>query len=301
MKLFHFPTQCTTAFIHTKVCYLRTQIINYCSPMKNILTKNALVINDGLQQFSLQQIVSEEPLQININGKAFTVAMRTPGQDDELTRGLLFTEGIIQKNSDVEYLEELFHNEESFPFAVTVRIAYFDEKEFMRTGIANASCGICGKREWNLGRVTQENKSSNLTLNLQNIKVMRKAMQQNQLLYQLTGGCHAAAFFDNQYQTLCVFEDVGRHNAVDKGIGFLLKNDLLKKAEILFLSGRISFEILYKAYSVGVCFILAISAPSSMSIQYAEKYGICIIGFCRDNKATVYSCQEKYSNELALL
>lgn len=269
--------------------------------MKNIFTKKALEICDGSQQFTNQQIISEEPLQININGNAFTVAMRTPGQDDELTRGLLYTEGVIQKNADIEHLEELFHHGEVFPFAVAVRITNFDEKEFMRTGIANASCGICGKKEWKPSRYTQEKRPSALTLNLHHIKIMRKAMQQNQPLYQLTGGCHAAAFFDDQYQTLCVFEDVGRHNAVDKGIGFLLKNDLLNKTKILFLSGRISFEILYKAYSIGVSFILAISAPSSMSIQYAEKFGVCIIGFCRDNKATVYSCQEKYSNELALL
>lgn len=266
--------------------------------MKNYIAQKALEIQNDSMQSTLQEIISEEPLQININGKPFTISMRTPDHDDELTRGLLFTEGVINKNADIEHLEILYRHEETTPFAVTVRVLHYDEQAFMRTGIANSSCGICGKKEWNLNRLSLEQKPSTLTINLQKIISLRNAMQQNQILFKKTGGCHAAAIFDNQFQILCSFEDVGRHNAVDKGIGFLLKNDLLDKAKILFLSGRISFEILYKAYGVGISFILAISAPSSMSIQYAEKYGICLIGFCRENKATVYSCQEKFSNEL---
>jgi FdhD protein len=274
--------------------------ITYCSLMKNLVKSKILEIKGDEVQFSNQHIISEEPLQININGKPFTIAMRTPGHDAELTRGLLYTEGVIQNNSDIEHLEKLYHPNENIPFAVTVRIAQYDEIEFMRTGIANASCGICGKKELNLNRFSQQKTPLPLSINLSQIKLLRDYMQQHQPLFQLTGGCHAAAIFDEQYSTLCVFEDVGRHNAVDKGIGFLLEKQLLAKAKILFLSGRVSFEILYKAYSVGISYILAISAPSSMSIQYAEKYGICIIGFCRDNNATVYSCQEKFSNEPVL-
>lgn len=269
--------------------------------MENQTNHRTLEINGDSVQGANQTIIKEEPLQININGKPFTIAMRTPGHDEELTRGLLYTEGVIQSNSDIEHLEELFHPNEKMPFAVTVRIAQYDEIEFMRTGIANASCGICGKKELNLNRFSQNTTSSLISITLQQIKNLRDSLQQNQPLFQLTGGCHAAAFFDDLCQTLCVYEDVGRHNAVDKGIGYLLKNQLLANAKILFLSGRVSFEILYKAYSVGIAYILAISAPSSMSISYAEKYGICIIGFCRDNRATVYSCLEKFSNEQVLI
>ena len=88
------------------------------------------------------------PLQININGKPFTIAMRTPGHDLDLTRGLLFTEGVIKDNDEIENIEELFHAGVTIPFAVTVRIDHFDENEFMRTGISSSSCGLCGKKEW---------------------------------------------------------------------------------------------------------------------------------------------------------
>lgn len=260
----------------------------------NLKRINALQIKENTLHKNLENIISEEPLQININGKPFTIAMRTPGNDLELTRGLLYTEGVIKTNSEIEHIEELFHAGMESPFAVTVRLAHYDENEFMRTGISNSSCGICGKKEWNNNRIALTETQLTFKLRIEQIKLLREKMIQGQNLFRKTGGCHAAAFFDDKCHSLCVFEDVGRHNAVDKGIGFLLNNAQISKSKILFLSGRISFEILYKAYSVGIVYILAISAPSSMCIEYAEKYGICIIGFCRDDKATIYSKQEEF-------
>ena len=241
-----------------------------------------------------EEIIAEEPLQININGKPFTVAMRTPGDDIHLTSGLLFSEGIIKNYSDIENIEELFHAGDKAPFAVTVKLPQFDENEFLRTGISNASCGMCGKKEWQVARFHKGKIATKFELDINKIQDLREQMIKKQNQFHKTGGCHAAAFYDDQYCIICLFEDVGRHNAVDKGIGYLLENRLNLKAKILFLSGRISFEILYKAYCVGIPFILAISAPSSMCIEFAEEYGICVIGFCRDNKATVYSCTEKF-------
>ena len=135
-------------------------------------------------------------------------------------------------------------------------------------------------------------------MDLNQFKNLRDQMIQNQVLFKKTGGCHAAGFYDGQYRLQCLFEDVGRHNAVDKGVGFLLSKNLITESKILFLSGRISFEILYKAYGVGISVILAISAPSSMCIEFAEEYGICVIGFCRENKATVYSCIEYFEGKI---
>lgn len=247
------------------------------------------------QQAVDELVASEEPLQININGLPFTVAMRTPGDDIHLTRGLLYSERIIKDGSEIEHLEELYHPGENIPFAVTVRLTHFDEKEFLRTGISSSSCGMCGKKELKEARFHQGKIKTNFTIDIEKIKDLREQMIKHQNLFQKTGGCHAASFFNGEYQLQCLFEDVGRHNAVDKGVGFLLSNNLVSESKILFLSGRISFEILYKAYGIGIPVILAISAPSSMCIEFAEEYGICVIGFCRENKATVYSCIEKYN------
>ena len=256
---------------------------------------NALQIKASNRQLALEEIILEEPLQININGMPFTVAMRTPGDDIFLTRGLLFSEGIIKDNSEIKHIEELFHQDDTIPFAVTVRLDNFDEKEFLRTGISNASCGMCGKKELKEARFHRGKIKSNFSLDINKINYLTEQMNKRQNLFHKTGGCHAAVFYDAHYELQCLFEDVGRHNAVDKGIGFLLANGLISKTKILFLSGRISFEILYKAYCADIPVILAISSPSSMCIEFAEEYGICVVGFCRENKATVYSCIEKFT------
>ena len=260
-------------------------------------TQKALQFLGSDSNITREEIATEEPLQININGVPFTVAMRTPGDDLHLTRGLLFSERIIKDCAEIENMEELYHPGESIPFAVAVRLTHFDEKEFLRTGISSSSCGMCGKKELKAARFHQGKINSKFKFEINQIKSLHDQMIQNQPLFKKTGGCHASGFYDGQYRLLCLFEDVGRHNAVDKGVGFLLDKNLVSEAKILFLSGRISFEILYKAYAIGIPVILAISAPSSMCIEFAEEYGISVIGFCRENKATVYSCLDNFASK----
>ena len=118
---------------------------------------------------------------------------------------------------------------------------------------------------------------------------MTQLMQEHQPTFAATGGCHGAAAFNLKGSLLCAFEDIGRHNAVDKVIGWLLQNNQLPQAQVMHVSGRVSYEIVNKAYMAGIPFLLAVSAPSSLSVELAETWGISLIGFCRDGRATVYS------------
>jgi FdhD protein len=162
--------------------------------------------------------------------------------------------------------------------------------EGRRTAIASASCGVCGTREPADIEVYGPPlpRNDGVTLDLREIDELRSQMHDSQPLFRATGGCHAAALFDSAREVLAVCEDVGRHNAVDKAVGTLLESGQLSAAAILFVSGRVSYEIVYKAYRAGVPILLAVSAASSLAVETAERLGIAIAGFCRGDRATVY-------------
>lgn len=247
---------------------------------------------------SRETLVIEAPLHIRLNGVAYTTTMRTPGCDAALARGLLFTEGIVP---DAE-AELTFHELPDPESGITALLNVECGEKFVaksvegrRTVMASASCGVCGTREpadiavygppiaQHTGRV----------LGVHEINALRTVMQSQQSGFQATGGCHAAALFDSSRELLAVREDVGRHNAVDKAVGTLIECGRLAEASILFVSGRVSYEIVYKAYRAGVPILLAVSAASSLAVETAERLGITVAGFCRDGRATVYSHTER--------
>lgn len=256
-----------------------------------------------VQQFENQKLINkntdvviEEPLQININGESFTITMRTPGNDLSLTVGLLHSENIISDINEIESHELLYNKDEEHPFAIVLSIPKIkkdSDKPLPRSQISNSSCGLCGKKEWEAVKFKYGKLTHSCEVNLNIINNLIKKMQSMQTLFKSTGGSHAAAIFNEKYDLISTFEDIGRHNAVDKAIGQLLLNKTLHNANILLVSGRISFEILYKAYLAKIRIILAISAPSSMCIDFAEKFGIIIIAFCRDSRATIYTGQNE--------
>ena len=231
----------------------------------------------------------EQALQIFINKEIFTITMRTPGNDEDLIRGLLFSEDIYNsnKNLDVTISE---NNEKGITEA-----HLFVEKKELSDGYSNSrnllsvsSCGICGKKE--LENVDASKKLANgIQLNIKDLYKMFKDMNDGQPTFHQSGGSHAAATFSSNLELLSIREDIGRHNAVDKVIGHLVNEQKLNDAKCLIVSGRISYEIVAKAFAAKIPIIAAVSAPSTLAVDFAKELGITLLGFCRDSKATCYS------------
>ena len=240
-------------------------------------------------------IVLEEALQININGKPFTITMRTPGSDHHLIRGLLFTEDIYKDSEEVR-IECVEKNEDGIPKIMNVWIpaqhlggSYYQSRSMLSV----SSCGICGKKELEDLILEGGALEANSKFSVNELPELFKQMRKHQLNFECTGGCHAAACFDVNGNLIAIEEDIGRHNAVDKLIGALLQDNKLEKANSMLVSGRVSFEIVSKCFKAKIPFLAAVSSPSSISIETAQTLGICLMGFCRDEKMTCYSHSER--------
>jgi FdhD protein len=263
-------------------------------------TKRAGVVHveAGSATESGETLVVEAPLHIRLNGVAYTTTMRTPGADVALARGLLFTEGIVPNPRATLSYRETTDPESGWVSLIEVACPEeFVAKsvEGRRTMIASASCGVCGTREPADLAVygTPLSLRAGGGLDIASIDAMRDTMRSRQPIFGATGGCHAAALFDARRRQLAVCEDVGRHNAVDKTVGTVLASGKLDEASVLFVSGRVSYEIVYKAYRASVPVLLAVSAASSLAVETADRLGITVAGFCRDGRATVYCHPER--------
>jgi FdhD protein len=237
----------------------------------------------------------ERPLQIKINSRPFSVTMRSPGDDQHLVKGLLYTEGIVNPDAgDYTCTEEcLADSREIIAVNVEVPEAYLCDSAFdKRSLLANASCGLCGQRELDLEELGVQVLQPRESLALDRVTELMGAMRDAQQTFNRTGSTHAAAVFGWDYKLICLYEDIGRHNAVDKAIGRLIESRRLDEAEILCVSGRVSFEIVIKAYRARIPFLLAVSAPSSFAVEMSELWGISVLGYCREQRATVYSHAE---------
>lgn len=240
----------------------------------------------------------EEALRISINGEPFTVTMRTPGNDEELIRGLLFTEDIYKSDENKYSLKVIQRNNQKVVTSVDVKIdPKLLRKQFInsRNLLSVSSCGICGKLELDDIRGSEAKLISSEMLDPKLLNKMFIKMNAKQQTFKRSGGSHAAAAFTLNGNLLSVMEDIGRHNAVDKVIGSLLLEKKLKQARCLLISGRVSYEILSKTFIAQIPFLAAVSAPSTLAVDYAKELGITLIGFCRDGNVTVYS---KVSNVL---
>jgi FdhD protein len=234
----------------------------------------------------------EEALQININNKPFTVSMRTPGDDISLVRGLLHAEGVINNTNLLPEISLIKENDKGIVTIVNVKIP----KKELGEGYSNSrsllsvsSCGICGKTELGdlafIGKTIDDKEKIDIGL----IHSLFNKMNIYQFDFRKSGGTHAAAAFTLKGDLLCAMEDIGRHNAVDKIVGKLINDKQLNEAKIMTVSGRISYEIIIKCFKARIPFLAAVSAPSSLAVDYAKELGITLFAFCRDERATCYS------------
>ncbi|HSR59906.1 MAG TPA: formate dehydrogenase accessory sulfurtransferase FdhD [Robiginitalea sp.] len=241
----------------------------------------------------------EEALQVCINGKPFTLTMRTPGADAELIRGLLHCEAIV---SDPHFHPVLaFRKENSHGIVSEVDLEIPESR--LGSGYANtrsllsvSSCGICGKTELGDQGFEGPPLEAETRFPAALFSELFAQMNRRQVDFNQSGGTHAAAIFDAKGQLLVAREDIGRHNAVDKAVGRLLLDGRLDQARSMTVSGRISYEITIKAFKAGIPFLAAVSAPSSLAVDYAKELGITLLGFCREGRATCYAHPERIKN-----
>ena len=253
--------------------------------------------SQGEYQEVCDGLTVEEPLQININGKAFTVTMRTPGADDALVKGLLFTEGVVDFSKHPFKAQIDFHQSPRFPKAYNLDIPEIylcPDFSFDRSLLSSSSCGLCGKSELKEFDQNMEKISNTQALKAELLNTFPSLMKARQKVFSHSGGSHSASLFSYDGDFLVSHEDIGRHNAVDKVIGEMITADYRSKVAYMMVSGRISFEIVNKAYMAGIPCITAVSAPSSLAVRYGEMSGVSIVGFCRETRATVYSCKSYF-------
>ncbi|HEY6723627.1 MAG TPA: formate dehydrogenase accessory sulfurtransferase FdhD [Polyangiaceae bacterium] len=241
-------------------------------------------------------VIVEEPLQIRVAGDAVVVTMRTPGHDHELVAGYLAAEGWIRGRSDLGSIRHCDSGPDPTHNVVDVLPAPGTtlEERAPRRQLSTSACGLCGREQIDdlLARVEPIRERTRWRQSqLQGATEQLRGFQHN---YAKTGGGHAAAVLDEQSAFLCVREDVGRHNAVDKVVGRLLLNDEFPTAgRALLVSGRLSFEIVQKAAMARFELVVGISAPSSLAITTAQRLGITLVGFARSAGYNVYSVEER--------
>ncbi len=243
-------------------------------------------------------LVAEEPLEIRVAGAPLSVTMRTPGHDLELAAGFLFTEGLIQKREQIASLSEgTADKPEAVGNLVQVELAgaEFERERMQRNFFAASSCGICGKASIDAIRVrgiAPPNPEFRFDPDL--LCTLPDKLRAAQTIFGRTGGLHAAGLFSAEGELIVVREDVGRHNAVDKIVGWaLLEGRLPLSQGALMVSGRGGFEIIQKALVAGLPLVASVSAPSGLAVRLARELGLTLVGFLRGRRFLIYSGEQR--------
>ena len=253
---------------------------------------------DGSYECVTDEVTIEEPLEIRLGADPLAVTMRTPGNDEELAAGFLLSEGIVRKRTDLKEISPCplaasLGNILNVTLAPAVK---FKPAAAQRFGTISSSCGLCGKTS--IEFIRQQFPAIDLSQQIQidgaKLLELPARLRSAQGNFDRTGGIHAAGIFDLQGNLITVREDIGRHNAVDKVIGRAFLDGLLPLSHhILLVSGRSSLEIVQKALSAGIPIVAAVSAPSSLAVNFARECGQTLIGFLRPPTFNVYSQIER--------
>ncbi len=240
---------------------------------------------------------TEEPLEIRLHGRRFATVMRTPGDDRALAAGFLFAERIIRSADDIGAVEHCHHPDRTeVHHVVDVFLCgdagrdvarHFDRA---RNVVANSSCGVCGRATIDELRTDLAPLTAAWSVAPEIVRTLPQTLRSRQCNFDETGRLHAAGLFERDGRCRVSFEDVGRHNAVDKAIGTMLLDDCLPLGDaLLALSGRVAFELVQKAWVAGIPLVAAVSAPTTLAVELAEAAGITLIAFVRGESFNVYS------------
>jgi FdhD protein len=231
-------------------------------------------------------VAVEEPLEIRIDGEPVAVTMRTPGHDEELALGFCLSEGLEPRSASLP--EDLAAN------TVEVVADGFDADRLRRSFYTSSSCGVCGKGALEAVRVEAPPVESDLRIPVDLVSALPERLRESQAAFTETGGLHATGLFDSDGQLLCLREDVGRHNAMDKVLGWAFREQKLPLGDsILCVSGRLSFELVQKAAVAGCPILVAVGAPSSLAVELAAEQEITLCGFVRNGRVNVYTGPER--------
>jgi FdhD protein len=239
----------------------------------------------------VERVAVERALEVRVNGEPLAVIMRTPGADEDLAAGFLLSEGALRRPGDLQRIDRAAADVVNVVTARGRADAVAALLGRRRPVAVNASCGACGRPEIaSLGHGLVAI-AETWTVASDVMRGLPARLSEAQPVFAETGGLHAAGLFDADGHLAAVAEDVGRHNAVDKLIGQALRAGALPLAtRLLLVSGRVSFEILQKAWAGGIPIVAAVSAPSSLAIELAARANITLIGFLRDQRFNVYTC-----------
>lgn len=245
-----------------------------------------------------ETVVTEEPLEIRLvhGGRAETVSvtMRTPTDDEGLAAGFLFAEGVLSDRAEVDRIESRAASGDQIVDVHTHRPIALDAGA-RRQFLTNSSCGVCG-RALVKGIYAERGGPvrSDLVIGASRLAALPDALRVRQRLFDRTGGLHAAGLFGADGEAVAVAEDIGRHNAVDKVVGRLFLDGRLPASNLLLqVSGRVSFEIVQKAHAAGVPVVAAVSAPSSLAVSAADRFGITLAAFVRGDRLSLYAHPER--------
>jgi FdhD protein len=247
----------------------------------------------GLQS---DKLAREEPLEIRVGGQSVAVTMRTPGHDEELAAGFLLTEGLIHRREDLVTIAHCPvaaapENTLNVFLAPSLKV---DMTRLTRHVFASSSCGLCGKASIESVHQHFPPLKSRLRITARILASLPEQMRRTQATFDQTGGLHAAAVFDSKGKLIVLREDVGRHNAVDKVLGYgFIEGKLPFDSHVLLVSGRASFEILQKALAARVPIVCAVSAPSSLAVDFARESGQTLVGFLRGQGMNIYCGPER--------
>ena len=251
------------------------------------------------------QVAAEEPLQLSLDGKPLSIVMRTPGNDLELALGLLWAERVIRSLDDVARVRisaEAGENEPRVPIAgdlvesnqVDVYLRSSGGRRPERSFLATSACGVCGATTVESLALDFPRLAAGPTVGAAMLPRLSDRLREQQRIFESTGGLHAAGLFDIAGELELLREDIGRHNAVDKIVGRALLDGRLPLARsVLAVSGRAGYEVVQKAVAAGIPILAAVGAPSSLAVATAERFGMTLVGFLRDDRFNVYTAPER--------
>ena len=269
-----------------------------------VLKFKSKVLNEFDDQISI-----EEPLEIILKykdkktwvEKTISITMRTPGHDEDLVRGFLFNERVVEQINHIDNIELVGdpvgqYKLKNKAVATINNSENIDIDKIKRNFLTNSSCGVCGKTSLDSLEIIKKDKILRSVPKINHEIIMKSPLmlKQNQSEFEKTGGIHASGLFDKKGNVIALREDVGRHNALDKLIGLVLKENLLdNNSQFLTCSGRLNFDLVQKALMANIGVLVGVGAPTSLAVDLAKKFNMTLVGFVKDKSFNIYSNNER--------